>query len=52
MGTLVTLLIVLVVLGLVLYLVNSYLPVDVRIKQIINVVAIVAAIIWILQTFL
>jgi hypothetical protein len=49
METLVTVLIVLICLGLAIYLVNSFLPVDARIKMIINAVIVLLAIIYLLQ---
>lgn len=48
MGSLFSIIIVLVVLGLVLYLIQM-LPIDAKIKQIINVLVIVAIIVWLLQ---
>ena len=47
MSFLVSLLIVLVVLGAVLYIVRL-LPIDATVKQIINVVAIVAIVLWVI----
>ena len=44
-------LIVLIVIGVLLWLVNTYIPMDGRIKQILNVVTIVAVIIWLLKAF-
>ena len=44
-------LIVLVVVGIVLWLVNSYIPMDGKIKKILNIVAIIAVIIWLLKVF-
>lgn len=48
--SLVSLLIALIVIGAVLYVV-SLLPIDATIKRIIQVVAIVAIVIWLLQQF-
>jgi hypothetical protein len=48
---LVNLIIVLVVLGFLLWLVNNYLPMDGKIKQLVNIVAVVGAVIWVLQAF-
>jgi hypothetical protein len=48
MNTLITALIDLLIVGLVLYLINL-LPIDGAIKQIIRVVAIVVAIVWLLS---
>jgi len=44
-------LIVLVVVGVLLWLVNTYIPMDAKIKSILNIVAIVLVIIWLLSAF-
>jgi hypothetical protein len=49
--SLLTILIVLVVAGVVLWLVNTYIPMDHKIKTILNVVVVVIVIIWILKAF-
>ncbi len=46
-----SLLITLVVVGVILWLVNNYLPMDGKIKSIINIVVVIAVIIWLLQSF-
>ena len=46
-----TILIVLVVAGVVLWLVNTYIPMDVKIKRIFNIVVVVVIIIWLLKVF-
>jgi hypothetical protein len=43
--------IILIVVGVLLYLVNRYLPMDGKIKQILNIVVVVAVIIWLLKAF-
>jgi hypothetical protein len=43
--------IVLVVVGVLLWLVNTYIPMDGKIKQILNIVVVIAAVIWLLQAF-
>ncbi len=43
--------IVLVVVGILLWLVNAYIPMDAKIKKILNVVVVIAVIIWLLQAF-
>ncbi|MCX6248262.1 MAG: hypothetical protein NTW10_11045 [Bacteroidetes bacterium] len=48
---LLTILIVLVVAGLILWLVNTYIPMDHKIKTILNVVVVVIVIIWLLKVF-
>ena len=49
--TLLTILIVLVVSGVLLWLVNNYIPMDTKIKKILNVVAIIVIIFWLLKVF-
>src|SRR5918999_3683141 len=49
METLVTVLIVLLVMGLAIYLVNRFLPIDPRIKMIINGIIVLLVIIYLLQ---
>ena len=44
-------LIVLVVVGVLLWLVNTYIPMDAKIKQILNIVTIIAVVIWLLKAF-
>jgi len=46
---LVQLIVVLIVIGLVLYLVETLLPIDPAIKQIIRVVLVIALILWLLS---
>jgi hypothetical protein len=48
---LITLIVVLVVVGVILYLINNYLPMDGKIKTILNVVVVIAVILWLLQAF-
>ncbi|MHC1776531.1 MAG: Thivi_2564 family membrane protein [Lentimicrobium sp.] len=48
---LLTILIVLVVAGVLLWLVNSYIPMDSKIKTILNVVVVIVVIIWLLKAF-
>jgi hypothetical protein len=49
--SLITLVIVLVVVGVVLWLINSYIPMQATIKKILNVVVIVVVILWLLSAF-
>lgn len=51
MSTLITVLITLVVVGLILYLINRFIPMASSIKSILNVVVIIAVIIWLLRVF-
>ena len=48
---LVQVVIVLVVVGVLLWLVNNYLPMDGKIKNILNGVVVVVVILWLLQVF-
>lgn len=47
----ISILLTLVVVGLILWAVNSYIPMDAKIKQILNVVVIIIVIVWLLQVF-
>jgi hypothetical protein len=42
------LVVVLIVIGVLLWLVNSYIPMDPKIKSILNAVVIIAVVIWLL----
>ena len=44
-------LITLIVVGVLLWLVNSYIPMDAKIKQILNIVAVIAVVLWLLRVF-
>jgi hypothetical protein len=48
---LLTILIVLIVVGVVLWLINTYIPMDGKIKNILNVVVVIAVILWLLKAF-
>jgi len=48
---LLNLVIVLVVVGVVLWVINSYIPMQSTIKKILNVVVIIAVVIWLLSVF-
>ncbi|MBE3127034.1 MAG: hypothetical protein IMZ56_01945 [Candidatus Atribacteria bacterium] len=49
--SLVSLVVVLVIVGVILWLINSYIPMDAKIKKILNVVVVIVVIIWLLQAF-
>ncbi len=49
--SLISLVIVLIVVGVLLWLVNTLIPMDAKIKQIINVVVIIVVVLWLLQIF-
>jgi hypothetical protein len=48
---LLTVLLILIVVGVVLWLINTYIPMDRKIKNILNVVVVIAVIIWLLRVF-
>ena len=48
---LIQLVVVLVVIGVVLWLINSYIPMQSTIKKILNVVVIIAVVLWLLSVF-
>ena len=47
----ISLIVVLVVVGLLLWLVNNYIPMEGRIKQILNIVVIILVVLWLLSVF-
>lgn len=51
MTPLVSLIITLVVVGVILYLINNYLPMDGKIKSILNIVVVISVILWLLRSF-
>jgi len=48
---LINLVVVLIVVGVLLWLVNSFIPMDRKIKQILNIVVVIVVVIWLLQVF-
>lgn len=49
--SLIGLVLTLVIVGVVLWLINNYVPMDSKIKTIVNVVVVVVVVIWLLQAF-
>jgi hypothetical protein len=49
--SLISLVVVLIVVGVLLWLVNTYIPMDGKIKSILNAVVVIAVVIWLLQVF-
>lgn len=49
--TLVNILVVFVVIGLALYLINTYIPMAPPIKNIMNIVVILIVLLWVLELF-
>jgi hypothetical protein len=48
---LVSLVITLIVVGVLLWLVNAYIPMDRKIKSILNAVIVIAVVLWLLSVF-
>jgi hypothetical protein len=48
--TLIGLVLTLVVVGVLLWLLNNYVPMDGKIRSIINVVVVIVVVIWVLQS--
>jgi len=49
--SLISLAVTLIVIGVLLWLVNTYIPMDGKIKQILNVVVVVCVVAWLLFAF-
>lgn len=49
--SLLTLILVLIVVGVLLWLVNNYIPMDGKIKSILNAVVVILVVVWLLQVF-
>ena len=47
----ITILLVLIIAGVLLWLVNTYIPMDAKIKTIFNIVVVILVIIWLLKVF-
>ena len=41
----------LIVVGVLLWLVNNYIPMDAKIKNILNIVVVIAVVLWLLSAF-
>ena len=48
---LLTVLLVIIIAGVVLWLVNTYIPMDGKLKKILNIVVVIIVIIWLLRIF-
>lgn len=49
--SLLSIILVLIVVGVLLWLVNTYIPMDRKIKNILNAVVVIVVIIWLLKVF-
>jgi hypothetical protein len=48
---LIQLVVILIVIGVLLWLVNNYIPMDRKIKQILNAVVVIGVVLWLLSVF-
>ena len=49
--SLISLVVTLIVVGVLLWLVNTYIPMDGKIKRILNIVVVIAVVLWLLSAF-
>lgn len=49
--SLISIVLALIVIGVLLYLVNAFIPMDAKIKRIINIVVVVVVVLWLLNVF-
>lgn len=45
------LVVTLVAIGVLLYVVNTYIPMDAKLKQIVNIVVVICVVVWLLYQF-
>jgi len=49
--SLISIVIALIVVGVILWLINTYIPMDAKIKSILNGVVLIVVVLWLLQAF-
>jgi len=49
--SLINLVVTLIVVGILLWAVNTYIPMDAKIKKILNVIVVLVVVLWLLQAF-
>lgn len=49
--SLIALVVTLALVGVILWAVNTYLPMDAKIKNLLNIVVLIAVVLWLLQVF-
>ena len=49
--SLISLVVTLIVIGVLLWLVNTYIPMDGKIKKILNIVVVICVVVWLLFAF-
>lgn len=47
--SLIGLIVTLVIVGLILYLINTFIPMDAKIKMILNIAVVIIVVVWLLQ---
>jgi hypothetical protein len=48
---LIQLIIVLVVVGVLMWMINSFVPMEARIKNVLNIVVVIAVVLWVISLF-
>lgn len=48
---LLTIIVVLIVVGVLLWLINAYIPMDAKIKRLLNIVVVIILVVWLLKAF-
>lgn len=48
---LMTVVVTLIVVGVLLWLINTYIPMDAKIKQLLNIVVVIGVVLWLLSAF-
>jgi len=51
MTMLINVIVVLIIVGVLLWLINNYIPMDAKIKSILNVVVVIVVVLWLLKAF-
>jgi hypothetical protein len=49
--SLITIVLTLIVVGILLWLINTYVPMDGKIKKILNIVVVVVVVLWLINVF-
>lgn len=49
MSSLLTIVLVLIIVGILLWLINRFIPMDYKIKMILNIVVVIAVVIWLIR---
>jgi len=49
--SLISLVVTLIIVGVLLWLVNTYIPMDGKIKKILNIVVVICVVVWLLYAF-